>query len=157
MEPPSRPRIDLLNFTGRRRRLCRIRAVASAVLGGQARSVEIILSDDEAVRELNRERRGVDEPTDVLTFPAPDFPNAPLGEIIISVPYAERQAALRGIKTEDELCYLALHGALHLLGLEDETDEGRKSMQAEMARWGERLGLPEQTEWSSLLHEVSKP
>lgn len=157
MEPPSRPRIDLLNFTGRRRRLCRIRAVASAVLEGQARSVEIILSDDEAVRELNRERRGLDEATDVLTFPAPDFPNAPLGEIIISVPYAERQAALRGIKTEDELCYLALHGALHLLGLEDETEEGRKSMQAEMARWGRRLGLPEQPEWSSLLHEVAQP
>jgi len=122
------------------------------VLAGVHRPVEIVLCDDATIQELNRERRGVDEPTDVLTFPAPDFPGAPLGEIAISVPYAERQARLRGIKTEDELCYLAIHGALHLLGMTDEEDTERLKMQAEMARWGKSLGLPEEPEWTSVLH-----
>lgn len=155
MEPPSRPRILVLNLTGRRRRLVAIRAAAQAVLEGQTRTTEIVLTDDSTVRQLNRDRRGCDEATDVLTFCAPDFPRAPLGEIVISVPYAERQAQLRGITTEAELCYLAIHGALHLLGMEDETTAGRLHMQAEMARWGERLGLPAQPEWTSVLHEVA--
>lgn len=154
MEPPSCPRIDLLNFTARRRRLSRIRAAAQAVLAGQRRRVEIALCDDDAVRELNRDRRGIDEVTDVLTFAAPEFPNAPLGEIVIAVPYAERQAKARGIKPEQELCYLAIHGSLHLLGMEDETEEGCRAMQREMALWGSRLGLPDQPEWTSLLHET---
>ncbi len=153
MEPPSSPRVDFLNLTGRRRRLSRIRHAALAVLQGQSRAVEIVLVDDDAIRELNRSHREIDEPTDVLTFPAPEFPRSPLGEIVISVPYAERQALARGIRVEDELCYLAIHGALHLLGLEDETDEGRRTMQQAMARWGKDLGLPDQPEWSSLLHE----
>lgn len=153
MEPPSSPRVDFLNLTGRRRRLSRIRHAAIAVLQGQSRAVEIVLVDDDAIRELNRAHREIDEPTDVLTFPAPEFPRSPLGEIVISVPYAERQALARGIRVEDELCYLVIHGALHLLGLEDETDEGRRTMQQAMARWGKDLGLPDQPEWSSLLHE----
>lgn len=157
MEPPSSPRITILNFTGRRRRLCRIREAASFVLAGVQRPVEIVLCDDATIQELNRERRGVDEPTDVLTFPAPEFPGAPLGEIAISVPYAERQAKLRGIKLEDELCYLAIHGALHLLGMTDEEEADRQRMQAEMARWGEKLGLPDEPEWSSLLHAQGAP
>ncbi|MCC7433295.1 MAG: rRNA maturation RNase YbeY [Methanoregulaceae archaeon] len=153
MEPPSCPRVSLLNLTGRRRRLSRIRNSAQSVLQGQSRTVEIVLVDDDAIRELNRAHRDLDEATDVLTFPAPEFPRSPLGEIVISVPYAERQALARGIRVEDELCYLAIHGALHLLGLEDETEEGRRNMQQAMARWGQELGLPDQPEWSSLLHE----
>ncbi len=113
------------------------------------------MTDDATVRELNLERRGVDEDTDVLTFCAPEFPRSPLGEVVISVPYAERQAKARGISVEAELCYLAIHGALHLLGMEDESDAGRASMQSQMALWGERLGLPAQPEWTSMLHEVA--
>lgn len=154
MEPPSSPRIDLLNLTGRRRRLSRIRHAAESVLRDERRRVEIVLVDDETIRELNRTHRSLDEATDVLTFPAPDFPKSPLGEIVISVPYAERQALARGIRVEEELCYLAIHGALHLLGLEDESDAGRQTMQREMARWGRELGLPDQPEWSSLLHSA---
>lgn len=155
MEPPSRPRIVIINLTGRRRRLVAIRSAAEAVLAGQTRSVEVVLTSDATLQELNRDRRGLDEPTDVLTFCAPDFPRSPLGEILISVPYAERQAKQRGISIEAELCYLVIHGALHLLGFEDETETGCRLMQAEMARWGERLGLPAQPEWTSVLHEVA--
>lgn len=153
MEPPSSPRVDFLNLTGRRRRLSRIRHAVQTVLQGQSRRVEVVLVDDDAIRELNRLHRELDEATDVLTFPAPEFPRSPLGEIVISVPYAERQALAREIRVEDELCYLAIHGALHLLGLEDETEAGRRGMQESMAHWGQVLGLPDQPEWSSLLHE----
>ena len=111
--------------------------------------------DDTEIQRLNRELRGLDEATDVLTFPAPEFPGAPLGEIAISVEYAAQQAAVRNISLEDELAYLGIHGALHLLGFDDEEEEPRRRMHAEMHRLGLELGLPEQPEWNSVLHEVA--
>jgi len=131
----------------------RLRAVLSSVLIG--RSVELLLTDDRQIQELNRSNRGIDEPTDVLTFPAPDFAGAPWGEIAISVDYAERQSRARGISLSDELCYLALHGALHLIGFDDINARDRERMFAEMHRLGVELGLPEQPEWTSVLHEVT--
>lgn len=82
--------------------------------------ITIVVSDDEQLRLLNIEFRGIDAPTDVLSFPA-DFMNpeteAPyLGDIIISYPYAERQATAGGHTTNAELQLLVVHGFLHLLG-----------------------------------------
>jgi rRNA maturation RNase YbeY len=104
------------------------------------------------MRDLNSRGRGISETTDVLTFPAPAFPEAPLGEIVISVDYAVRQAQARGIPLQDELCYLGIHGALHLLGFDDEASEDRDRMFSEMHRIGRELDLPEQREWASILH-----
>jgi rRNA maturation RNase YbeY len=115
----------------------------------------VLLATDEEVQDLNRRFREIDEPTDVLTFPAQPIPGQEpaLGDIAIAVPYAARQAQIRGIKTEEELQYLAIHGALHLLGWDDETEPDRAKMFAEMDRVGRLAGLPPEPEWCSLLHQ----
>lgn len=90
----------------------------------------LVITGDEQVRDLNRTYRGLDEPTDVLSFAArespPDadgitFVTAPeatsyLGDIVIAFPYAAVNAAAQGRAVEDELALLAVHGTLHLLG-----------------------------------------
>ncbi len=151
MEPPSPHSIRILDRIESglpHRRI--VEAVSLALSGEGARDVEVLLTNDEEIQSLNRGSRGVDEPTDVLTFPAPRFPGAPLGEIVVSIELAARQAKLRGFSLLDEVCYLAIHGALHLRGLDDETDDERQTMFAEMHRLGLALGLPEETQWTSV-------
>jgi probable rRNA maturation factor len=108
-------------------------------------SVDVTLVGDAAMRRLNREWRGVDRATDVLSFPAADAPQVRgqlrhLGDIVIATGVARRQAAEAGHAYGTELKVLALHGLLHLLGYDHETDSG------EMARIEQRLrrkgGLP---------------
>jgi rRNA maturation RNase YbeY len=130
-------------------------ALARHGLSGEA---SILLTDDASIRDLNRQFRKVDEPTDVLTFPS-DLPgglgdNAPpyLGDIAISVEYAERQARARKVSLSQELGYLAIHGALHLAGLDDDTEEDRLRLVAEMNEVAVSAGLKPDTEWWSLLH-----
>jgi rRNA maturation RNase YbeY len=99
----------------------------------------------------------VDEATDVLTFPAGDFPSgnladAPLGDIVISVDFAQRQAVARGVALGQELAFLAIHGALHLAGYNDETDRAREEMVAEMNRVARAAGLEPDAAWHSILH-----
>jgi len=85
-------------------------------------SLSIVLADDSSIQELNRNYRGVDSATDVLSFPAgepmPGMEELPLylGDIMISVPYAQRQAAQQGHTLSEEVQLLAVHGVLHLLG-----------------------------------------
>ena len=117
--------------------------------------ISLVLTDDETVRQLNREYRGVDRTTDVLSFsfehwghwegdddapwsdadappgwslPADEPP--PLGEIIVSVPQAARQAESQGVPLRRELALLIVHGALHLLGHDHYDDGEREAMQA---------------------------
>jgi probable rRNA maturation factor len=118
-------------------------------LGGD---VSIMLTDDAEIQRLNGEFRALEEPTDVLTFPAPDDLHDVLGDIAVSVEYAERQAQARGIHLNEELAYLVIHGALHLTGLDDESPEERQAMMAAMADAGKELGLPPESAWTSLLH-----
>ena len=124
---------------------------ALAVLGTevtQAAEMSVVITDDETVRRLNREFRGYDEPTDVLSFglsarmkPAADgeeffaFPDAPdnvlhLGEVVISYPTAERQAAEHNRPPGDELRHLLIHGTLHLLGYDHAEPEEEAVMRA---------------------------
>jgi probable rRNA maturation factor len=98
------------------------------------------LTDDATVHEMNRAYRGYDRPTDVLSFalqeqmagapPMPVLPGQPvlLGDVIISIDTAERQANALGITLESELTLLTVHGILHLLGYEDETEAGAARM-----------------------------
>jgi probable rRNA maturation factor len=116
-------------------------------------TIEILLTGDARMRELNRRFRGVDSATDVLTFPG----DRDGGEIAISLTTAARQAALRGIRTEEEVAYLAIHGMLHLAGMEDESDQGREAMQAEMARIGSKVPLPFEAAWTSLYRMEGAP
>jgi len=96
----------------------------------------IVLTTDDGIRELNRGFRGVDEPTDVLSFSAAEGPEfvTPaglppyLGDVILSYPTAVRQAAARGGTLRSELALLVVHGCLHLGGYDHATPEELHAM-----------------------------
>lgn len=157
MEPPSRTSVFILNQSGitpiPRQRI--VRAIVAAV--GPDSAVCVAITNDEEIRDFNRRFRNLDESTDVLTFPAPDQPGFPLGDIIISAETAQRQANLRGGKLADELVTLALHGALHLVGFDDQTPDDRAKMLARQNELCAELGLPQDADWTSLHYaEVSR-
>lgn len=112
------------------------------------RGFTCLLTDDAQIRELNRTWRKKDEPTDVLSFPAAPLPpelacalgSGGLGELAISCERARLQAKENGHTLEEEIAILMLHGVLHLMGLDHETDNGR--MRRVETRWRRRLGLP---------------
>ena len=93
------------------------------------------------MRTLNRRFRGKDKPTDMLSFPAGE--GGLLGDIVVSVPYAARQAGRRGHRRQREIDRLLLHGYLHLVGYDHETDGGE--MDALEAKLKRRLGLAERS------------
>jgi probable rRNA maturation factor len=117
--------------------LARLVAALASAEGGSL-SLGVRFASDREVRRANREFRGKDRPTDVLSFPGAfpgDFPGETgparepqeprhLGDILISVPTARRQAAAAGHGVERELRLLVLHGLLHCLGHDHETDGG---------------------------------
>ncbi len=104
----------------------------------------VTLTDNEYIKELNLEHRGIDKATDVLSFPIIEYVNGEpqiqpgdidpdsgqvfLGDIIISVEKAFEQAQSYGHSVERELSYLAVHGVLHLLGYDHETEADEKLM-----------------------------
>lgn len=90
--------------------------------------ISLVLCDDAFIQSLNAEYRSKDKPTDVLSF-AQDDPDL-LGDIVISLPTAARQAQAAGWTLESEVALLGVHGLLHLLGYDDETAEGAWEMQA---------------------------
>jgi probable rRNA maturation factor len=113
-------------------------ALRDEVAGG--RTFECLITNDRELRELNREFRGKDHATDVLSFPASDANGPFLGSLAISMQRARAQAREYGHSIEEEVRVLMLHGVLHLLGLDHETDRGR--MARAEARWRARLALP---------------
>ena len=154
MEPPSRSSISIVNKSGKRAPTSLLVCALETTLAKHGRSADvcILLTDDEEMRRLNLQFRGLDESTDVLSFPSGEFSGGSLGDIAISVPYAERQAAARGVSLSQELGYLAIHGALHLLGFEDETDEQRAEMVEKMNAVALLAGLKPDRKWASILH-----
>jgi probable rRNA maturation factor len=98
-----------------------------------------MLTGDKELQDLNRDFLDKDEPTDVLSFPARD-PSESLGDIAISWQRARSQAAGFGHSIEDEIRILLLHGLLHLLGHDHESDSGQ--MRRAEARWRKSLCLP---------------
>ncbi|MEZ0325620.1 MAG: rRNA maturation RNase YbeY [Fimbriimonas sp.] len=150
MEPPSTGNVTVLNQSTRRVRISKIRQAAEIALachGHATDTVCLLLTDDQHIRELNRQFRKVDEATDVLTFPSPGG-----GDIAISVEYAERQAEARNVSLTQELGYLAIHGALHLAGFDDESESEREAMVRQMNLVAIEAGLKPDEEWWSLLH-----
>jgi probable rRNA maturation factor len=96
-----------------------------------------LITDDRELRRLNRQFRGSDYATDVLSFPGTEDS---LGEIAISAGRAAAQAREFGHSRLDEIRILMLHGLLHLLGMDHETDRGH--MARAEARWRKKLDLP---------------
>lgn len=128
-EPPSSCDISLQNagrygeVAARRLRPWLTRLAAELAPG--AASFAVRFTGDRELRRLNHEFRGKDAPTDVLSFPGGATPEGlHLGDVVISVPTARRQAAAAGHGVERELRVLLLHGLLHCLGHDHETDGG---------------------------------
>jgi probable rRNA maturation factor len=96
------------------------------------RAVTCVITTDAELRRLNRQFRGKNYATDVLSFP-PD-------EMAISLDRAAAQAKELGHSLDDELRILMLHGLLHLCGMDHEADSGE--MRRAEIRWRKRLGLP---------------
>ena len=96
--------------------------------------MSIVITDDETVRGLNHLYRQVDAPTDVLSFPTGNTAPVPegeapyLGDLLLALPYIERQAAREGHRVEDELMLAVVHGTLHLLGYDHDTAEHQSAM-----------------------------
>ena len=103
-------------------------------------SVNLSLSNDEEVHKLNKEFRGMDKPTNVLSFAniddeffdlEPDDAEAvELGDIIIALETLQREAETKGITLKDHFCHLFIHGLLHLLGYDHQDDEEAEEMEA---------------------------
>lgn len=137
----------------------RLAAVVNATLARlrvENADLSIVVTNDETVRTLNRDYRGIDAPTDVLSFPAqeeadasdgetsgeivaapPQIPDdlrtaieRQLGDVVIAYPYASRQAAHFGNSASDEILLLAVHGTLHLLGVDHATPNEEAAMWA---------------------------
>ena len=120
---------------------------------GFARDCELsaTLTDDATIRALNREYRGIDRPTDVLSFPMysfadgdvpPDDGDFTLGDVVISVERAEAQAREYGHSTRREIAFLTVHSILHLLGWDHETGEAdERAMFAKQDEIMDALGI----------------
>jgi probable rRNA maturation factor len=109
----------------------------------------VVVTGDETLRELNRRHRGVDAPTDVLAFanetrgPFVDAPDVPryLGDVVVSFPRAVAQASEAGHAVQAELQLLVVHGVLHLLGYDDQTETARAKMWQAQSGVLQALGL----------------
>lgn len=109
-----------------------------AAIGKVESSVTIAFISDRTMRNLNRQFRGLDKATDVLSFPN-DPESDELGEIAISIETAARQAKENGLTLNGEISQLILHGLLHLSGYDHETDNGEMNrMELRLRR---RLGI----------------
>ena len=113
--------------------------------------VSVTLTDNAYIHTLNRQYRGIDRPTDVLSFALKESEEPEidggldvnvLGDLIISVERAEEQAADYGHSVRREMAFLTVHGMLHLLGYDHMEDEERAEMEAEQRFVMDKLGIP---------------
>ena len=113
-------------------------------------NLSVVVTDNAEIQALNRRFRGVDRPTGVLSFPAdaeplPDGTDEDadyLGDLIVSLPYIQRQAADDGHDWHDELILNVVHGTLHLLGYDHDTPENQARMWQVQAEALDALGVP---------------
>lgn len=97
-----------------------------------SKDIELIITNNEAIKILNKEHRGIDKATDVLSFPLEfDMPNMPLGSIVISVDFVQQKAKEYNHSLNDELQLLFIHGLLHLIGFDHEVDNGEHRQKEE--------------------------
>jgi rRNA maturation RNase YbeY len=118
--------------------------------------ISVLIEAAEEIRRLNREFRGIDSHTDVLSFPVSTAPEVTshrvLGDVAISLDAAIEGANERSTDLETELACLAVHGALHLIGYDDDTDKSRALMIAKMNEAVRAAGMKPVEEWASLPH-----
>lgn len=103
---------------------------AAATYEGKAGTVSVLLGDDASVAALNREFRGKDKPTNVLSFPAPPLDPSFLGDIALAAETIVEEANFQGKRFEHHAAHLVVHGFLHLLGYDHEQPDEAEKMEA---------------------------
>jgi probable rRNA maturation factor len=120
-------------------------AAHAAFAGHTTSTACIALSDDENVQSLNATYRGKNKPTNVLSFPAGSGPRdgvIPLGDVVLAGETVAREAQEQGIKPLQHLQHLVVHGLLHLLGFDHETEDEATEMEALEIEVLASLGIP---------------
>jgi probable rRNA maturation factor len=122
------------------------RAAVKASLDSDSVSLSVLFTDDAAMRALNARWRGQDKPTNVLSFPAAPAPQAPgepreLGDIVLAHGVVAAEAQAQGKPFRHHAAHLLVHGALHLLGYDHETDHEAEAMEARETAILESLGI----------------
>jgi len=138
-DDPALPRVDVKLLRERARK-------ALAALGHARSELSLTLTDDAGIAELNQAWRARRGPTDVLSFSLVEGDHAEhrgalLGDVVIGLPQAARQARAAHRGLDRELAVLAIHGILHLLGHDHEDDDEARVMQAEERRLRREVGL----------------
>jgi len=119
-------------------------AVSDAVDVGLGATATIVLSDDAEVRRLNAQWREKDKPTNVLSFPAPEQPGVNfLGDVILAAETVAAEARDGNLPLEHHVTHLVIHGLLHLLGFDHETDEDAEEMESLETAILAGLGVPD--------------
>ncbi|OHE01593.1 MAG: rRNA maturation RNase YbeY [Sulfurimonas sp. RIFOXYD12_FULL_33_39] len=104
------------------------------------KDIELILTDNSEIKEINKIHRNIDKDTDVLSFPYEDVPMCPLGSIVISASHVQEKAKELEHSEDNEFALLFLHGLLHLLGYDHEIDDGEmRNKEAELIK---KFNLP---------------
>ncbi len=141
------------------------RAVAAAVEGASSEyeldidgaEIAVKLTDDATIRTLNRDWRGKDTATNVLSFPTPEMARAGgdphLGDIAIAFETLQREAGTEGKSFADHLAHLAVHGTLHLLGYDHEVADEAEEMEAMERRVLAGLGVPDPYSETEPVHQ----
>jgi probable rRNA maturation factor len=123
------------------------RAIAAAATAATRKAeLAVMLTDDRAIRALNRRWRGRDAPTNVLSFPAGGGRRAAprlIGDIAIAYETTAAEARAQGIPFAHHLAHLAVHGFLHLLGYDHESDDEAEAMERRERRVLAKLGIPD--------------
>ena len=104
------------------------------------KEIELIITSNEEIREINLQHRNMDKDTDVLSFPYEDMPMSPLGSIVVSSEHVELKANEFAHTSSDELALLFIHGLLHILGYDHEVDNGE--MREKEKELIEKFNLP---------------
>jgi probable rRNA maturation factor len=123
-------------------------AAQRAVSSADAAEVAIVLTDDSGIKTLNRDWRGIDKPTNVLSFPAVQTPARSeeprmLGDIAIAYETTRREAESENKPFAHHLSHLAVHGFLHLVGYDHETDADAETMESLEREILAGLGVPD--------------
>ena len=104
------------------------------------KEIELLITSNIEIQQINLEHRNIDKSTDVLSFPYEDMPMSPLGSIVISADYVKEKAKEFSHQESDELALLFIHGLLHILGYDHEVDNGE--MRAKEKELIEQFNLP---------------
>jgi len=113
--------VDLDNRTDFQINIMLLEKIASSLT---QREIELIVTDNSEIQQINNDFRNIDKPTDVLSFPLEEVAGSPLGSIVISADYINEKSKEYDHSFDEESALLFIHGLLHLMGYDHEVDNG---------------------------------